>query len=195
MDPNSIVLLKNLFDKCGKENSSDSEEENLSENPFNAGPGDIKSKKAQVKSTIENSLIKKIEKKNENAKSLDEWEEMQKNDSEILDTRKSPEYSITYKQAVTTEDVYLQMGFKTPATSSCEDMIIDINLPDESVSIDQMSLNLEEELVDLKTPIYRLKLNLPHKVVASKSRAQYDGDKKILKLTLRLSREFDFVNF
>ena len=33
-------------------------------------------------------------------------------------------YDIVYKQAVTSEDMYLGMGNRTPATSSCEDMIV-----------------------------------------------------------------------
>lgn len=193
MDPNSIVLLKNLFEKCNDENSSSSEDECDPLQKF--GPGDIKPKKAEVKNTLENPLLKKIENKDETPKSYEEWENMQKNDEEILDTRKIPEYKILYKQAVTTEDVYLQMGLKTPATASCEDMIIDIELTEETVGIDRMDLNLMEDSVDLKTPIYRLKLNLPHKVSPSKSRAQFDSDKKILKLILRLNREYDFVNF
>jgi hypothetical protein len=194
MEPKSIELLKNLFDKCnGDNNSSDSEDEGDPINKF--GPGDIKPKKAEVKNTLENPLLKKISKNDENPKTLEEWEEMQKNDEEILDTRISPEYKISYKQAVTTEDIYLQMGLKTPSTASCEDMIIDIDLPDETVGIDRMDLDVMEESLDLKTPVYRLKLNLPHKVATAKSRAQFDTDKKILKLTLRMNREFDFVNF
>lgn len=194
MDPNSILLLKNLFQKCNDENSSDSEDD--CGDPLKTfGPGDIKPKKSEVKNTLENPLLKKIDKNNETPKSFEEWEEMQKNDEEILDTRKTPEYKISYKQAVTTEDIYLQMGLKTPATASCEDMIIDIELPEETVGIDRMGLELLEDSVDLKTPVYRLKLNLPHKVAPAKSRAQFDIDNKILKLTLKLNREYDFVNF
>lgn len=194
MDPNSIHLLKNLFEKCNGESSSDSEdEEKLPSSAF--GPGDIKPKKAEIKNSLENPLLKKVETKDEIAKSMEEWEQMQRDDEEALDTRKSPEYSIVYKQAITTEDVYLQMGLKTPATSSCEDMIVDIKLPDETVGIDRMELVLEEGHVDLKTPVYRLKLTLPSKVSPAKSRAQFDVDKKILKLTLRMNREYDFVNF
>lgn len=193
MDPNSIELLKNLFEKCNDENSSDSDDDQGAVSAF--GPGDIKTKKAEIKNLLENPLLKKIDDKDENAKTFEEWEEMQKNDEEILDSRQTPEYSIVYKQAVTTEDIYLQMGLKTASTASCEDMIVEIKLPDESVGIDRMELNLEESQVDLKTPIYKLKLTLPHKVAPSKSRAQYDVEKKILKLTLRMNREFDFVNF
>lgn len=33
-------------------------------------------------------------------------------------------YDIVYKQAVGAEDMFLGMGNKTPATASCEDMIV-----------------------------------------------------------------------
>ena len=33
-------------------------------------------------------------------------------------------YEIIYKQAVTSEDMFLQMGNKTPSTASCEDMLV-----------------------------------------------------------------------
>ncbi|XP_011302451.1 protein PIH1D3 isoform X3 [Fopius arisanus] len=38
--------------------------------------------------------------------------------TEVLDSRAQPEYEIKFKQAVTTEDVFLGMGFKTPASTS-----------------------------------------------------------------------------
>ena len=87
------------------------------------------------------------------------------------------------------------MTAKTSATSSCEDMIIEVLLPDETVKIDMMLLNVEPKDVILQTPIYRLKLPLPHSVNPKKGRAEYDPEKKILKLTLRLNRELDYVNF
>jgi hypothetical protein len=35
-------------------------------------------------------------------------------------------YEIVYKQAVSSEDMFLQMGNKTPLTSSCEDMVVSL---------------------------------------------------------------------
>jgi len=196
MDYNSITLLKNLFDKCresGDESSSDSENERDAQQAF--GPGDIKQpKKSQIVNTLDNPLLKKVNVDN-SIKSMDDLEKQQMNDEELLDTRKHPEYKITYKQAVTTQDVYLQMGLKTPATSSCEDMIVEVKIPDEIVGIDQMDLTVEEDKIELKTPIYRLKLMLPHKVNPQKGRAEYDSSSKILKLTVKMNREYDFVNF
>ena len=192
MDVNSITLLKNLFDQCKdqNENSSDSENE-LSLNPLSIGD----KKKAEIKNTVENPLLKKIDAQVDFLNSIEQWDEQQKKDEELLDSRKAPDYTITYKQVISTEDIYLQMGLKTPATSSCEDMIIEIKLPDEMVGIDQMDLNVTENEVQLKSPVYNLKLLLPQKVHPNKGRAEYDADKKLLKITIRMDREYDFVNF
>lgn len=195
MDGNSMQLLKNLFDQCQKdENSSDSEDDegvNVS-----LGPGDITSIKSKIINTLENPLMKKIDGGTSvRIKSMEEFEQAQKCDEELLDSRLQPEYSIAYKQSVTTEDIYLQFGLKTAMSSSCEDMVIEIKLPDESVGIDQMQLNTENDKIELSTTVYYLKLMLPQKIHPQKGRAEYDSTKKLLKLTLRMDREYDFVNF
>lgn len=197
-DSNSIHLLKSLFNQCRVDGGNSSDSENEGDFPGSSsmlGPASVKPKKSEVKKSLENSLLKKIESEGTAVTSMDEWMKQQAEDEELLDTRKQPEYTLTYKQSVTTEDIYLQMGLKTPATSSCEDMIVDIQLPDETVNIDRMDLRVEVDSVHLQTPVYRLQLSLPHKVHPKKGRAEFDSDKKVLKLTLRMNRELDFVNF
>lgn len=194
-DVNSIRLLKNLFDQCRENGSSDSENEgDFLGVASGLTPASIKPKKCEVKKTLENSLLKKVE-ADVGVKSLEEWEKLQAKDGELFDSRKQPDFIISYKQAVTTEDMFLGMGLKTPATSSCEDMIVQISLPEETVKIDQIELKVEEGSIDLQSPTYRLKLLLPHKIHPNKGRAEFDADKKNLTLTLRLNREYDFVNF
>ena len=193
----TIRDLKNLFNQCGinEGDSSDSENDgDVTDAAAYLSPASIKPRKSEIKTTLENPLLKKIE-DNSTLKSMDDLEQQQAQDEELLDIRKQPEYKITYKQAVTTEDIYLQMGLKTPATSSCEEMVIDIQLSEETVTIDQMDLNVEADAVYLQTPVYRLKLLLPHKIHPKQGRATFDSEKKVLKLTLRLNRELDFVNF
>lgn len=112
-----------------------------------------------------------------------------------METRKRPEYKISYKQAVTTEDIYLQMGNKNAATMSCEDMVIQIELPEEIVGIEEMDLSVTKTDIDLKTSIYRLRLPLTHNINPDKGKASYNSETKILTLTLRMDREFDYVNF
>lgn len=44
------------------------------------------------------------------AVSIEEWQERQeREDSDALDTRKQPHFTIAYKQMVTTQDVFLQV--------------------------------------------------------------------------------------
>lgn len=196
MDVNSILALKSFFNQCGvnEGDSSDSENEGDAMGAAYLSPASIQAKKSEIKTTLENPLLKKVN-DDSTLKSMKDLEKQQARDEELLDCRKQPEYSITYKQAVTTEDIYLQMGLKTPATSSCEDMIVDIKLPEETVTIDQMDLDVEAEVVNLQTPVYRLKLMLPHKIHPKQGRATFDPERKILKLSLRLNRELDFINF
>lgn len=194
-DVNSIRLLKNLFEQCNinKEGSSDSENEGDFPGA-SQGPSCVKPRACEAKRTLENLLLKQVEPE-PGVQSMEEFDQQQREDEELLDTRKQPEYVITYKQAVTTEDIYLQMGMKTPATSSCEAMVIEIDLPEEAVKIDEMDLKVEAKEIQLMTPVYRLKLPLPCRVDPKKSRAEYDVDKKVLKLTLKMIRDYDFINF
>lgn len=84
----------------------------------------------------------------------DIWDENEVEEGAEFDTsddpREQPEYEIVYKQNVTTEEVFLQMGNKTPATSSCEDMIVKIKLPGVSKLAD-IDLNLFERFLDCRT--------------------------------------------
>lgn len=66
------------------------------------------------------------------------------------DPRMQPEYDIVYKQRVTTEDIYLQMGNKTPSTASCEDMVVKINLPGVQ-KIAEIDVDLYDKFLDCRT--------------------------------------------
>lgn len=194
-DVNSIRLLKFLFDQCCEADSSDSENESdLVGASSHLTPASIGAKKCEVKKTLENPFLVKVEAETA-VESMKEWEKQQSDDNELLESRKQPDFTITYRQAVTTEDMFLAMGLKTPATSSCEDMIVEIFLRDDVVKIDQMDLKVEDVSINLQTPVYFLKLSLPHKIHPKKGRAEFDSDKKVLKLTLHMNREYDFVNF
>lgn len=127
---------------------------------------------------------------------IDEWEEREALlNEEELDKRLCPNYNIIYKQSVTPEDVYLQMSSKTPTTSSCEEMCLEIAMPEENVGIDGMDLKISSDSIDLKTPVYRLKLPLVQSIDPDRGRAVWDTERKMLILTLRMKREYDFINF
>lgn len=142
-------------------------------------------------------LNQRFDKSGENPpESLSEWEEQEAllNDDE-LEHRLTPEYRIIYKQSVAPEDIYLQMSNKTASTASCEEMCMDILMPNETVSIDRMELNVTAHEIDLRTPIYRLKLPLVQPTDPDRGQAKWNDNEKMLRLTLRMKREYDFINF
>lgn len=148
-------------------------------------------KKDAEKKADEKPIANKIK-----PETVDSWLEAQQNEDELLlESRKIPNYRMTYKQAVGTEDVFLHMGNKTSSTTSCEEILISIELPDETVPVDQMDLDITENEIDLKTPIYRLKIPLVHPIDPDLGNAKYDSEDKLLTLALKMKREFDFVNF
>lgn len=76
------------------------------------GPGDIlPSKNKKIEDGGGNKAIATApENSKKSPNSVEEWEELQlKADFDALDTRKRPEYKISYKQDVKTEDVFLQV--------------------------------------------------------------------------------------
>lgn len=186
LDSNSILLLKGLFDRCnknGSESDSDDDRGTASSDAPNLP------RKGDIKKTLENPLLKTVEGQSEvKIESYEQFEEVMAKDAELIENLKTPEYSVVFKQAVAPEDVFLQFSGKTPATFSCEDMIMKIELPEETVGIDQMNLVVEENMVKLKTKIYRLEVQLSQRIEKKQSKAEYDAESKQLILTMRLNR-------
>ncbi|XP_017068226.1 dynein assembly factor 6, axonemal [Drosophila eugracilis] len=205
--PDQLKMLQDLLNpnqrRGGIDYSSDEDEEDsMVANKMNPGrigrpvEGDSTGNKPKNKKKPNPLATPLVEEEKKQPESLEQWQEQQeKEDNDILETRKSPEYQMCYRQAVGTEDVFLQMGNRTSSSASCEDLILDIFLPDEEMSADKMSLNLQETELDLATCLYRLRLPLPHPVNVDRCNAKYDSELKKLRLTLRLKRELDYVNF
>uniref|UniRef100_A0A1A9WD66 PIH1_CS domain-containing protein n=1 Tax=Glossina brevipalpis TaxID=37001 RepID=A0A1A9WD66_9MUSC len=203
-NPDQIRLLQNLL--YPKEEKDDSESDDGGESLVcnKLTPATIAKPSIPINSSADTNkkdnssspyAPAKDESKEQQPKTMEEWEKMQEEEEKLLDNRKIPEYNITYCQALGTEDVFLQMGNRTSASASCEDLLLEIPLPEETVSVDKMSLSIAETAVDLSTPMYRLRMPLPHKINVDHCKAKYDVDSRILCLTLRLKRELDFVNF
>lgn len=129
------------------------------------------------------------------AESSDIWSEEEipeggQGDDE-LDPRPAPEYEMIFKQAVTSEDMYLQMSGRNPSSSSCEDLVIKIKLPDTEYS--DVNLDVTDTFLDCRTPKYKLGVHLPHPVDSKNGKAQWDKSKNLLTVTVRLVREYDFL--
>ncbi|XP_017122921.1 dynein assembly factor 6, axonemal [Drosophila elegans] len=202
--PDQLKLLQDLLNPNQKRggidySSSEDEDESMVVHKLNPGAigrsnaADPAGKRKKKPNPLATPLVEEEKKQPEN---LEEWQEQQeREENDILESRKSPEYTMTYRQAVGTEDVFLQMGNRTGSSASCEDLILEISLPDEEMSADKMSLSLQETELDLGTCLYRLRLPLPHPVDVDRCHAKYDSELKKLRLTLRLKRELDYVNF
>ena len=84
----------------------------------------------------------------------DIWNEEEVEEGAEFDTsddpREQPDYDIVYKQKITTEEMFLQMGNKTPATASCEDMTVKIKLPGVD-KISEIDVNVFEKFLDCRT--------------------------------------------
>lgn len=86
------------------------------------------------------------------------------------------------------------MSGKTQSTASCEDIIIEMELPGEQgKSID---VKITENDLKMNSSLYRLYIPLPHPVnPQNNNEAQWNPEEEKLRLVLRMEREFDFVNF
>ncbi|XP_002731743.1 dynein axonemal assembly factor 6-like [Saccoglossus kowalevskii] len=181
----NINQLANLL----KQDEGDSSDD---DQPVNAtaklGPASIGPVKQKAPTNKAHSDAKKDSKDIWDVDEVEEGAEFE----DLDDPRPQPEYDIVYKQAITTEDMFLQMGNKNPTTSSCEDMVVKINLPNTKKS--DVDLNVTDKFLDIRSPKFKLGLHLPHPVDSKTGSAKWDADKELLIITLRMKREFDFIN-
>ncbi|XP_071950409.1 dynein axonemal assembly factor 6-like [Antedon mediterranea] len=112
---------------------------------------------------------------------------------DLDDPRPEPEYEIIFKQKVATEDMFLGMGNKTNATSSCEDIVVKITLPNTKYG--DVTLDVNDKFLSCATPNYKLSLHLPHLVDSKNGRAKWDAENSLLTVTMPMVRDYDFLNF
>lgn len=201
--PSNLKLLQDLLKEPQAEESDAESDDRVptftakfsSPSTCNAIESEPTNQPGTSSSTVANRRFRNIDESL--PKTLSDWELQEAtllNDIDLED-RCTPEYRIVYKQSVTPEDIYLQMGNRTAATASCEEMCVEILLPNETVSIDRMELDVSSHEIDLRTPNYRLKLPLAQLIDPDRGKASWDSEKKVLRLTLRMKREYDFINF
>jgi hypothetical protein len=190
LEGSMITALSNLLKLPNDD--SDSDDEKPKGGVSSLGPGDIGGKSNN--SSNASSKIKTL-KKNTGNKDIWDPDEVTAGAEydDTVDPREQPEYDIVYRQSVAPEDMFLQLGNKTTATSSCEDMIVKVKLPGSTLV--EVQLDVKETFLDCRTPKYKLGLFLPHPVDAKNAKAQWDSDAQTLSVTLRLNRLLDFVNF
>lgn len=183
-NPSNLLLLRNLLNP----ENSDSEPEIDDRVPSTT----ITSKAAASKPPSQSSPQESYSQSTTDPQTIEEWEEREALlVANELEHRISPEYNIIYKQTVSPEDIYLPLSNKTPATTSCEEICIEIQLPDETVDIDQMALDVRDTGVDLQTPVYRLNVPFPQPIDPDHGKAEWDNARKLLTLTLRTKEKWN----
>ncbi|XP_010610120.1 protein PIH1D3 [Fukomys damarensis] len=112
---------------------------------------------------------------------------------DVWDVREIAEYEIIFKQQVGTEDVYLGLTRKDPSTACCQELLVKIQLPDTNPS--EILIDIQETVLDLRTPNKKLLLNLPQPVECNSAKALYIPENETLEVTMTMKRELDFINF
>ncbi|XP_054852540.1 dynein axonemal assembly factor 6 [Eublepharis macularius] len=187
----SVPSLLALADLLSGPRDEDEEEDELGQGSSSAasnmGPGHIGPLKTMEPAT--NICVKYG-----NSKEIWSAEEVPEGSEydDSWDSREQPEYEILFKQQVAAEDLFLGMNRKDPSTACCEDMLIKIKLPDTKAS--DITLDIKEKVLDLRSPQKKLLLHLPHPVDPNCGKACFLSENGILEVTLRMKREFDFIN-
>ncbi|XP_057326293.1 dynein axonemal assembly factor 6 [Microplitis mediator] len=191
MNFNDLKALQELINPPNDDSDSDTD---ISQQGLRKlGPGDIGPLKESPSSSSTNLTGPHAPLKSEGDEIWHSSEATASSSAELLDPRQVPEYEIKFKQSVTSEDIFLGMGFKTPGSASCEWITVLVKLPGESVK--NVELTVESEFFDIRSPKYRLYLPTPHSIDPNNSSAKWHNDTDTLELTLKLVREFDGINF
>ncbi|VUZ55747.1 unnamed protein product [Hymenolepis diminuta] len=166
-----------------------SDDEKLAKQTIKYGPGEIGPKKKK-------NTVKEVEKEL-STNSNDIWRLEEVPDAtyveDLYDPRPRPEYEIHFKQDVSAEDMFLQMGPKNATTACCEYLVVSVKLPETTK--DEIKLDVKEQFLDLRTKKFKLGLHLPNPVKPESSKAKWMSEKSTLEITLLNNREFDFMNF
>ena len=109
---------------------------------------------------------------------------------DIWDVREIPDYEIVFQQTVGTEDVYLGLTRKDPSTACCQELVVKIKLPNTNPS--EIQIDIQEMLLDLRTPRKKLLVNFPQPVERNSARASYIWEAETLEVRMTLQRDLDF---
>lgn len=149
------------------------------------GPGNIGPPKAKESKAIPDPRSDE----SENIWSPEEVPEGAEHD-DIWDAREVPDYEIVFQQTVGTEDVYLGLTRKDPSTACCQELVVKIKLPDTNPS--EIQIDIQEMLLDLRTPKKKLLVNLPQPVEHNSAKASYIWEAETLEVRMTLQRDLDF---
>ncbi|XP_077414415.1 dynein axonemal assembly factor 6 isoform X1 [Vanacampus margaritifer] len=188
LDVSSVQNLKALSALLSSQQEEENDEDYEDMSPYSRmGPGHVGPPAKKEKE--ESSAYTKVNSK-------DVWNEEEVAEGpqydDVTDPRPQPEYEIILKQSVGTEDVFLGLSRKDPSSMCCEAMLVKIKLPDSKAS--DVTLDVKEKFLDLRTPKYRLALHLPHPVHHQEGKAQFFSEREELEVTLVMNRPLDDIN-
>ncbi|XP_021055030.1 protein PIH1D3 [Mus pahari] len=109
---------------------------------------------------------------------------------DIWDVREIPDYEIVFQQTVGTEDVYLGLTRKDPSTACCQELVVKIKLPNTNPS--EIQIDIQEMLLDLRTPKKKLLVNFPQPVERNSAKASYIWEAETLEVRMTVQRDMDF---
>ncbi|CAF1226366.1 unnamed protein product [Adineta steineri] len=197
LEINQLANLLKQADRNGGDDSDSDEDQPKKNTNAHLTPASLVSQAEKTTSTIKDANSTSIKKPSTvNSKDIWQIDEVPNNNVKThdeVDQRPQPEYEMHYKQRITTEDVFLQMGNKNPSSASCEDLVVNIQLPDTKLA--DIILDITKTFLDCRCPKYRLTLSLPHPVDPDNSQAKWNKEKSSLEITLKLNREYDDFNY
>ncbi|XP_021097238.1 protein PIH1D3 [Heterocephalus glaber] len=185
----SISALQDLSNLLyPEEDDSDSGQSNCSSAVGAMGPGNIGPPKAEEFKVIPQTS-------DENSEDIWNPEEVPEGAEydDMWDVREIPEYEIIFKQQVGTEDVYLGLTRKDSSTACCQELVVKIQLPNTNPS--EIQINIQEIVLDLRTPNKKLLVNLPQPVECSSAKVFYIPENETLEVNMTMKRELYFINF
>lgn len=103
------------------------------------------------------------------------------------DDREEAEFEILYKQNVSAEDAYLNMGMKDPSSRHCDAIIVRIKLPGDKFK--DVNLQVTSHKLYVGTPKHKLFLHLPHRCDEDKGNAKFDAKTDVLAVTLPIFQD------
>mmetsp|Transcript_10154 Transcript_10154/g.15101 ORF Transcript_10154/g.15101 Transcript_10154/m.15101 type:complete len:202 (+) Transcript_10154:253-858(+) len=114
----------------------------------------------------------------------------EQNNNDPTDTRPSPKYDIRFHQQIGTQDVFLNSSSVTSNTSDCTHLIVCVHFP-QCMKSAELFLDVSKKtpnrfLVESKDR--RLCMYLPQPVDSENGNAQWDGQTRILTVTLPLEK-------
>ena len=98
------------------------------------------------------------------------------------DDREVPRYEFSYKQAVGTQDTFLNMNDITPASTDCSHLIIKVHFP--GCTMKELDLDVTKNRIRAESKSFKLFTYLPVNVDHDKGNAKFDKDKCVLTVTV-----------